>query len=194
MTATTEEKYSNPLPRVRRLITTSNAEGQSVFAPDLAEEMEFWRLKTPQNIPVGFFLGYMTNSSPAPLKDHEDLRQYKKRFSKSEQSGLVSHGGTVLRYVDIPPQDKSTMHRTVSLDYGILIEGELECLLDSGESRILRPGDVVVQRGTMHQWINHSDTTWARIAFILIHATPLEFNGKQLDEDLGGLTGVPRSH
>lgn len=46
------------------------------------------------------------------------------------------------------------MHRTVSLDYGVLISGELECLLDSGETRSVHPGDVVVQRGTMHQWVN----------------------------------------
>lgn len=55
----------------------------------------------------------------------------------------------VLRHVDIGPGITSPMHRTVSLDYGIVIEGEIELLLDSGEKRQMLPGDICVQRGTM---------------------------------------------
>jgi hypothetical protein len=101
--------------------------------------------------------------------------------------------GTVIRVLDIPPDaehdaadsaahfaemgafDAGTsteasphpnMHRTETVDYGILIEGELWLVLDKGEVK-LRPGDVVVQRGTNHAWSNRSDRN-ARIAFILI--------------------------
>lgn len=46
----------------------------------------------------------------------------------------------------------SPMHRTVSLDYGVVLEGEVELVLDSGETRVLKRGDVAIQRGTCHAW------------------------------------------
>jgi uncharacterized cupin superfamily protein len=55
------------------------------------------------------------------------------------------------------------MHRTRTLDYVVMIEGELVLILDDSEV-ILKPGDVVVQRGTDHAWENRSDTI-ARAAF-----------------------------
>jgi quercetin dioxygenase-like cupin family protein len=61
------------------------------------------------------------------------------------------------------------MHRTETVDYGILIEGELWLILDEDEVK-LAPGDVVVQRGTNHGWSNRTDKS-ARIAFILLDGT-----------------------
>jgi uncharacterized cupin superfamily protein len=58
------------------------------------------------------------------------------------------------------------MHRTRSIDYGIVLEGEIYMILDDSEVR-LRAGDVVVQRGTDHAWENRS-TQVARMAFILV--------------------------
>jgi mannose-6-phosphate isomerase-like protein (cupin superfamily) len=58
------------------------------------------------------------------------------------------------------------MHRTETVDYGIVIEGELVLVLDT-EERLLHPGDVVIQRGTNHAWANRSDRP-CRIAFILL--------------------------
>lgn len=46
------------------------------------------------------------------------------------------------------------MHRTTSLDYGIVLEGEVELILDSGERRAMKAGDIAVQRATMHAWRN----------------------------------------
>jgi len=69
----------------------------------------------------------------------------------------------------VPPKDKwkhTFMHRTESIDFGIMIEGELVLIMEEGE-RILRPGDVVVQVGTNHGWENRSDTM-CRIAFVLL--------------------------
>ena len=63
-------------------------------------------------------------------------------------------GGTVCRIVDFGPNTQPVMHRTQSLDYGVVLEGEVEMQLDSGESRILKRGDVAVQRGTNHAWKN----------------------------------------
>jgi len=58
------------------------------------------------------------------------------------------------------------MHRTQTLDYGIVLEGELTLVLDQGES-IVRAGDIVIQRGTNHAWANRSGAN-CRVAFVLI--------------------------
>jgi len=85
------------------------------------------------------------------------------------------------------------MHRTVSLDYGIVLDGEVELILDSGEKRLMKPGDVAVQRGTMHAWRNASDTQWARMIYVLTLAKPLHMQGKELGEDLETMKGVRAS-
>lgn len=58
------------------------------------------------------------------------------------------------------------MHRAISVTYNFVIEGELEVTLDSGEKKVLRPGDTLVQRGINHAWRNASDTKWARLAAV----------------------------
>jgi uncharacterized cupin superfamily protein len=58
------------------------------------------------------------------------------------------------------------MHRTQTVDYGIVLDGEVVLVLEDSET-VLRAGDVVVQRGTSHRWENRSATP-ARVAFILI--------------------------
>ena len=108
---------------------------------------------------------------------------------------LPPAGGTRIRILDIPPDDGSVaalpraavqalfeaigaghtlpddpphplMHRTETVDYGIVLEGELVLVLDEGET-VVRAGDIVVQRGTSHAWANRSNAN-ARIAFVLI--------------------------
>ncbi|MCJ7993764.1 cupin domain-containing protein [Rhizobium cremeum] len=109
-------------------------------------------------------------------------------------------GGTRIRFVDIPPDtedflmsgagrmgeafeqigDKAAstvkessphplMHRTESIDYGIVIEGEMTLVLDDGEA-LLKPGSVVVQRGTNHAWANRSGRM-CRMLFVLVSGT-----------------------
>ena len=67
--------------------------------------------------------------------------------------------------------DDPGMHATESVDFGVVIEGELDLELDDGATRTLRPGTVVVQRGTRHAWRNRSDRP-ARVAFVLLGARP----------------------
>lgn len=98
---------------------------------------------------IAFALSYTTNGFPVDMNDDKDLDVYGGYLKNAP--GLVVSGGTVLRHVDIPPETKCAMHRTVSLDYGCVLEGEVELLLDSGEKRTMKRGDVAVQRGTMHQ-------------------------------------------
>lgn len=63
------------------------------------------------------------------------------------------------------------MHRTRSLDYAIVLSGEIWAVMDQGET-LLRAGDVLVQRGTNHGWSNRG-TEPALVAFVLIDAQPL---------------------
>lgn len=60
----------------------------------------------------------------------------------------------------------ANMHRTETIDYGIVLEGEIVLIMDEGETTV-RPGDIVIQRGTNHAWANRTDSN-CRIAFILI--------------------------
>jgi quercetin dioxygenase-like cupin family protein len=59
------------------------------------------------------------------------------------------------------------MHRTETVDYGIVVSGEITLLLDDGRESVLRQGDVVIQRGTDHAWANRSAES-ALVAFVLI--------------------------
>ncbi len=86
----------------------------------------------------------------------------------------------MLRIVDFAPETRSPMHRTSSVDYGMVLEGEIDLELDSGEVKHLSAGDVVVQRGTNHAWVNRSDR-WARMAFVLIEAAPVRIDGVALE-------------
>lgn len=125
------------------------------------------------------------------MNDDKDIKVYEKYYS--EAPGLVINSGTVLRHVDVPPSAESAMHRTVSLDYGIVIEGEFELILDSGERKKMVAGDIAIQRGTMHAWRNLSDTKWGRMMYILQPSKPLEVGGKKLGEDLETMEGVRAS-
>lgn len=154
------------LPPIRRVVTGHNENGRAVVLID--------ETAPPKKIPTGaaYFLTLWTSAvTPADNNDSYDGAQ--------RQTGLVLPGGTVLRFVDIPPGNKSPMHRTLSLDYGIVLTGLVDMELDDGSITHLKAGDVVVQRGTIHAWINNS-TEWSRMAFILIEADPVVTGGRSL--------------
>ena len=71
------------------------------------------------------------------------------------------------------------MHKTNSIDYLVVISGEMWMVMEKGEV-LLRPGDCIVQRGTIHNWVNRG-TEACLVAFILIWAKPVEINGKLFD-------------
>ena len=62
------------------------------------------------------------------------------------------------------------MHRTNTLDYIVILDGELELTLDSGETRVMKKGDAVVQRALMHAWRNLSKTESARMVAVAVGA------------------------
>ena len=91
--------------------------------------------------------------------------------------------------MDFAPNVLSPMHRAVSLDYGIVIEGEFKLILDSGEEKILRQGDVSVNRAAAHQWHNISGngTLPGRMLWVLLDCKPVLVNGKELTQELNEL-------
>jgi quercetin dioxygenase-like cupin family protein len=88
-------------------------------------------------------------------------------------------GGTVFRVVRYEPGVTPRNHRTDSIDYAVVISGAIEMELDDSVLVKLKAGDVLVQRGTIHNWINRG-TEPCVVAFVLVSAKPVSANGKQL--------------
>ena len=79
--------------------------------------------------------------------------------------------GTRFCVIDFPPGNVGQMHRTETIDYVLVLAGEVEMVLDDS-SVTLKAGDILIQRGTYHQWCNRGSVP-ARVAFVLIDAEPL---------------------
>ncbi len=92
--------------------------------------------------------------------------------------------GTRFTINDIPPGAPGVMHRTETLDYCIVLAGEVDMDMDEGSVH-LKAGDVVIQRATNHSWVNRGSAP-ARIAFVLIDAQPLG-----IGHPITGVTSVP---
>ncbi|OQV08101.1 Cupin domain-containing protein [Cladophialophora immunda] len=166
------------IPGSQRLITAHNGEGKAV-----AGSIEPVQWQSMRNGAVCMSLIY-TTSEPLPnLNEDADIKKHNEKVAAGKV-GLVSPGGSVCRLTDFSPSNDPQMHRTKSLDYGILMEGEMELILDSGEVHLMKKGDVAVQRGTMHAWRNPSSTQWARMLFVLLDCQPLEVAGNKLGEVL----------
>lgn len=108
-----------------------------------------------------------TDRTPADIAVGEDI----------EDVGLRPHvtpppkNGSRFVVIDYPPGNTGAMHRTETIDYIVVLSGEIEMEMDDS-TVMLRAGDVMVQRGTYHAWWNRGTET-ARIAFVLIDAEPL---------------------
>jgi Cupin domain len=148
----------------RRIVTGHEKNGKSIVFTDGHPPNA---LKMPER-DVAFFEIWNTSSSPAPIAAME-AEPTGGPFQLEPQPH-----GTVIRIVDFLPsiskKDSGTepfVHRTETVDYGIVLEGEVFLLLDDSET-LLKAGDIVVQRGTLHAWENRSDKL-ARVAFVLVH-------------------------
>ena len=84
------------------------------------------------------------------------------------------------------------MHRTNSLDYGIVLSGSIELELDDGAVTLIEEGSIIIQRGTIHAWRNPSADTPVRVAFVLLDAIPVTVDGTPLPDILPP-TGPSRS-
>jgi quercetin dioxygenase-like cupin family protein len=150
-----------------RFITGHDSNGKGVV--EVVDEGLWTKI---DNDMMRYNVMWTTSTFPIDIKnDDASLQKEKTVLSLSLPNGIV------LRMVDRSPGSSSAMHRTQSLDYGVVIEGEMEMIMDSGQVVTLKRGDVCVQRGTLHQWRN-STKTWNRMLFVLMDALPLEVGGK----------------
>ncbi len=162
----------------RRIVTGHDASGRSVVVSDAP---------TPKTLDIGtafFHELWATTAVPAPLDASEP-----EPTTRPLRTGPDA-GGVVARFTEMSPGAAAPMHRTESLDNGIVLDGETWLVLDDGSETRMTAGDVVVQRGTNHSWENRSDAV-VRMAFVMIGATitdgvrattgPLEFFDAVLD-------------
>jgi len=163
-----KELSDSGLPPVQRVVTGHDANGRGVFK---SEDLTPTRL-----IPTGdasFLLLWTTDTVPADNNDEVDGRD--------RDVGTTLMGGSAFRIVDILPGMQSPMHRTNSIDYGIVLQGEIELELEDGRKKTIGENGVIIQRGTNHLWRNTSDKP-CRIAFILIEAPAYLHDGEPLEE------------
>jgi quercetin dioxygenase-like cupin family protein len=157
---------------VRRVVTGHNRDGKSVILSDGPAPQFHVR-------PI-FAEVWNTEGSPtrvAAVEEHEPNE-------RSLQLGPPPQG-SIIRVVVMPAGHRSAMHRTRTVDYGIVLEGEVYLVMEGSET-LLHPGDIVVQRGTNHAWDNRSDAL-ARMVFILLAA---EF-APELTASVPDMTLVP---
>lgn len=157
----------------RRVVTGHEAQGRSVVASDAP--VPHVRVLPGAKFDEVWTTGDATPSL-APMPEDEPT-------SPAASIGPSGEGGSVLRVIEFAPSSAggriSPMHRTRTVDYGIVLEGEMVLILSDSEV-VLRAGDVVIQRATDHAWENRSGQP-AKMAFILI--------GAQIDPELAGLIG-----
>jgi quercetin dioxygenase-like cupin family protein len=156
------------LPPVQRVVTGHDQDGRARFR---SEDCEPTRM-----VPSGdasFLTLWTTATVPADNNDETEGRE--------RPTGTTLNGGSVIRIVDMLPGKQSPMHRTNSIDYGIVLKGEIELELEDGHKKTIREGGVIVQRGTNHLWRNTTDKI-CRIAFILIEAPAYLHDGVPLAE------------
>ena len=150
------------------MVTGHDDDGKSVFLSDGAPPVA----RTASD-GAGFHEIWSTAAAPATLGASEPDP------AAGEVLVPPPRSGTKIRINEFPPGVVSPVHRTQSVDYGIVVEGEMVLALGDSE-RVLRRGDVVVQRGTSHRWENRSGQV-ARMVFVLVDA---EF-ARELIETLG---------
>ena len=156
---------------VRRVVTAHDSRGRSVVQSD-----ESFQPVAVAGGEARFALVWTTAQVPADnMGDTEGA---------ARDAGLTIRNGSVIRIVDFRPGSRSPMHRSYSVDYGLVVHGQVDLELDGGEVKHLKAGDIVVQRGTNHLWINPSNTEWSRMAFILIEAKPVVVDGRVLDDHM----------
>jgi uncharacterized cupin superfamily protein len=158
---------------VRRIVTGHDAHGKAVVATD--ERLTAVSRGIGANI-TGCEI-WSTDRMPV---DNSAEAAAAQRAGFVKRYNYVGTGqGTTIRITEWAPGHARFTHRTETVDYAILLSGEIDLELENDEVVHLKPGDVVVQRGTTHTWVNRGSVP-AVTAFILIDARPAEVNGEML--------------
>jgi naringenin degradation protein FdeH len=162
----------------RRIVTGHDASGRSVILSDTPSP------KTTDIGTAAFHEIWVTEGMPVQIPADEPEPTARPIRVPPPANGVM------IRYTEMAPGAQSPMHRTETLDVGIVLEGETWLLLDDGSETRVGPGDAVVQRATNHAWANRSDQP-VRMVFVLVDgavsddvraaAGPLEFFDAVLD-------------
>ena len=159
---------------VRRIVTGHDANGKAIVATD--EIMT--GIASPSR--PGISRCEIWSADKMPVDNSEGAAAEAQRKGFVVRHNYVGSGqGTVVRITEFAAGSPPFMHRTETLDYAILLSGECDLELDDGKTVSLKPGDIVVQRGTMHAWVN-TGTQPCVFAFVLIDADPVEADGRKL--------------
>ncbi|EIM92512.1 uncharacterized protein STEHIDRAFT_164777 [Stereum hirsutum FP-91666 SS1] len=160
-----------PLPDLRRIVTGHDLNGKAVVQSDAG-------IPTAEFKPgITAAALWVTHDMPS-TDNNSDVDGATRPLQ-----GMAAPGGTNFRYTDLAPGAVTPMHRTISLDYNILLQGEVVLIMEDGEERHLtNAGDTVIQKATMHAWRNPGKT-WARWATVVVDAVPPVVNGETLQEE-----------
>ena len=156
--------------QVRRVVTGHDDKGRAIVKID--EVAQHWREGRPGGMVCNI---WTTDTMPANNSQDADGGMREGKFT-------MIPNGSVFRILHFAPGLERRMHRTDSIDYLIVMEGEIYMELDDGVMVHIKRGDVMVQRGTIHNWINRG-TEPCVLAVILIHADPGVAGGKVLNAD-----------
>lgn len=151
---------------IRRVVTGHDAQGNSIVAIDeIAKNIVSRR--------PGHESAVIWTTTEAPYDNTEQGDQGLRDVN------LCAAEGAIFRIVSYAPGVSPRMHRTLTIDYAVVMSGEIFMVLDGGKEAHLKAGDVLVQRGTVHDWINRGSVPCV-IAFILMAAKPVDAGGKTL--------------
>ncbi len=149
----------------RRIVTGHDADGRAIVQIDeIAKNLVSAR--------PGATAGVVWTTEGFPVDNNGDADEGLRK------TGTTLANGTVFRILELAPGNSPRNHRTDSIDYAVVMSGEIDMELD-GTTVHLKAGDVLVQRGTIHNWANRG-TEPCVIAFVLIAANPVEAGGKTL--------------
>lgn len=152
---------------IRRVVTGHDEQGNAVVKID--EVVSHWRDGRP-----GARICNVWTTDTAPANNSGDADG-----GKREGKFTMINNGSVFRILEFKPGLAPRMHRTDTIDYIVVMSGEIDMELDNGVEVHVKAGDVMVQRGTVHNWINRG-TESCVLAVILIHADPVITGGKTL--------------
>ncbi|KAI8982888.1 hypothetical protein BD414DRAFT_419244 [Trametes punicea] len=166
--------HADSLPGLRRVVTGHRAaDGVAIVKSDDV-------IPSREDGHPDLRVGPLWATGSLPVDDNNDETDGTARRPDGD-FGIVMKSGTNLQFTDLAPGATAAMHRTSSVDHNILIRGKLILVMEDGSETLLdQPGDVVVQRGTIHAWRNPGPE-WARWITVVIDAKPAVVNGKVLE-------------
>jgi quercetin dioxygenase-like cupin family protein len=149
-------------PPIRRIVTGHDARQTAKALIDAPATN--WKSSSPGTVST---LIWSTDGAPADISVGEAIEDLGGRVLGTAPPA----SGTRFAVIDFPPGNTGRMHRTETIDYVIVISGEIDMEMDDSTVH-MTAGDVMVQRGTNHAWVNRG-TGPARVAFVLIDAKPI---------------------